>query len=70
MKKIWLYCSLLLTIATAYANPEEYSPYAKENFPMQVYWGDTHVHSSFSMDASSMGNTTLSPHDAYRFAKG
>src|SRR6516164_9459209 len=46
-----------------------YSPYAGHNFPERVYWGDTHLHTSFSMDAGAFG-CRLSPEDAYRFAKG
>src|SRR5215831_10843661 len=46
-----------------------YSPYAGRNFPERVYWGDTHLHTSFSMDAGAFG-CRLGPRDAYRFAKG
>jgi hypothetical protein len=46
-----------------------YSPYADRKFPERVYWGDTHLHTSFSMDAGAFG-CRLGPSDAYRFAKG
>ena len=46
-----------------------YSAYAGRNFPERVYWGDTHLHTSFSMDAGAFG-CRLGPRDAYRFAKG
>jgi hypothetical protein len=46
-----------------------YSPYADRHFPERVYWGDTHLHTSFSMDAGAFG-CRLVPSDAYRFAKG
>jgi len=35
-----------------------------------VYWGDTHLHTSYSPDAFLMGNQTADPDTAYRFAKG
>ena len=47
-----------------------YSPYAGEAFPRNLYWGDTHVHSSWSPDAGGSGNERLSPEDAFRFARG
>jgi Protein of unknown function (DUF3604) len=46
-----------------------YSPYADRSFATNVYWGDTHVHTGFSMDAGAFG-ARLTPRDAYRFAKG
>jgi hypothetical protein len=46
-----------------------YSPYASRNFPDNVYWGDTHLHTTLSFDAGAFGNR-LGPEDAYRFARG
>jgi hypothetical protein len=46
-----------------------YSPYADRDFPSNVYWGDTHLHTSFSMDAGAFGNR-LGLDDAYKFARG
>jgi hypothetical protein len=46
-----------------------YSPYANRNFPSRPLFGDTHLHTAFSMDAGASG-TRLGPADAYRFAKG
>src|SRR6186713_2897250 len=46
-----------------------YSPYADRKFPMRPYFGDTHLHTGFSMDAGAFG-CRLNPRDAYRFARG
>src|SRR6202050_4638943 len=46
-----------------------YSPYAGRNFPTRPFFGDTHTHTSFSMDAGAFG-CRLGPKDAYRFARG
>jgi hypothetical protein len=66
---------------TGAGNPEDikaptkiYSPYVARkatdaNFAEGVYWGDTHLHTSYSTDAGMMGNT-LGPEEAYRFARG
>ena len=35
-----------------------YSPYASRRFPMNVYWGDTHLHTVLSMDAGAFGDST------------
>ena len=46
-----------------------YSPYANRNFPTRPFFGDTHLHTSFSFDAGVFG-ARLTPRDAYRFARG
>jgi len=46
-----------------------YSPYAGRSFPIRPFFGDTHLHTSFSMDAGAFG-ARLNPRDAYKFARG
>ncbi len=46
----------------------EYSPFL-DDYPQRVFFGDTHLHTSYSADAGFAG-TTLGPEDAYRFARG
>jgi len=48
---------------------KHYSPYTNRNFPTRPYFGDTHLHTSYSMDAGAFG-AKLTPRDAYRFARG
>ena len=48
---------------------QPYSPYANQNFPTKVLFGDVHVHTGLSGDAGGSG-TRLMPSDAYRFARG
>lgn len=36
----------------------------------QLLWGDTHLHTSFSPDAYFLGNRSVDPHGAYRYAQG
>ena len=38
--------------------------------PSQVFWGDTHLHTSYSPDAYLMQNRSADPDTAYRYAKG
>ena len=47
----------------------EYSPYADVANPARVFWGDTHLHTTNSLDARLFG-VTLDVEDAYRFARG
>jgi Protein of unknown function (DUF3604) len=46
-----------------------YSPYATGTAQTRVFWGDTHLHTAFSMDAGAFGNR-LGLDEAYRFARG
>ena len=36
----------------------------------RLYWGDTHLHTNNSPDASLNGNIRIGPDEAYRFARG
>src|SRR5262249_20334186 len=47
----------------------EYSPYLDIGYPQRVYFGDTHLHISYSTDAGMIG-CRLGPEEAYRFARG
>lgn len=58
----------VLSVSSAVA-AGEYTPYLDSNFPNQVFFGDTHVHTFFSTDAGLFGNT-LGPQAAYDFATG
>ncbi len=41
----------------------EYSPYLNRAYPDQMFWGDTHLHTSYSTDAGMIGNF-LGPDEA------
>ncbi len=60
--KRWILASLTLAVCAS-ARPVT----GQER---NVYWGDTHVHTSYSSDAYRYGNLTADPETAYRFAKG
>lgn len=57
------------TVEKVFPTKPPYSPYAGRNFPTRPFFGDTHLHTSFSMDAGAFG-ARLTPRDAYRFARG
>jgi hypothetical protein len=47
-----------------------YSPPVRDGAMTNLYWGDTHLHTNISADAYMMGNQSLTPDDAFRFARG
>ena len=51
------------------ADKKHYSPNVGDTFPNNVFFGDTHLHTSYSTDAGMVGNT-LGPEEAYRIARG
>ena len=69
MTKTGCLAGLWMLAAVATVAGESFSPYAGESFPRNVYWGDTHLHSSLSTDAYGLG-VTLGPEAAFRFASG
>jgi hypothetical protein len=60
---------ILVTPVTVRADHTELEAATRENPQKDAYFGETHVHTSFSLDAY-IGGTRLTPFDAYRFAKG
>lgn len=43
---------------------------AAQSQERNLYWGDLHLHTNFSLDAYGVGNTYVDPDQAYRFARG
>ncbi len=49
--------------------PKAYSPFVDQHFPQQVFFGDSHFHSSLSVDSGMIGNR-IDLDTALRFARG
>jgi len=66
--------SLTLTLSIlplSASGKESYSPSVNHSHPTTVYWGDTHVHTSYSShDANVAGGNRVDPEIAYQFARG
>jgi len=49
--------------------PKPYSSYVDQHFPQRVFFGDSHFHSSLSVDSGMIGNR-VDLDQAFRFARG
>jgi hypothetical protein len=59
---------LLILASCKGAPPTSPGVIAKE--PTRLYWGDTHLHTSYSADAYFLKNRSADPDTAYRWAQG
>ncbi len=69
-QSIRLTLNLLILVFCSVTQATEYSPPVAEDYPRQVFWGDTHLHTNQSADAFTFRNHTIDPERAYRFARG
>jgi len=68
MKRLFLLLLTAVTFGCSGAPPTTTSVMARE--PTRLYWGDTHLHTSYSADAYFLQNRSAGPDTAYRWAKG
>ena len=66
-RTFWLFF-IIFTSGPAIGSETENCPYYEEE-TKNVYWGDLHVHSAYSLDAWGYG-TMRTPAEAYAFARG
>ena len=59
----------VLCIASAHAAAQDKVYSTPAVHPIQVYFGDPHIHTSISADAAMWGNT-LSLDETYKFGRG
>jgi len=68
--KKWATPFLLTLIAVGCSGPRPTTTSVMAKEPTRLYWGDTHVHTSYSADAYFLQNRSAGPDTAYRWAKG
>lgn len=65
-----VFALLMILCRPSGAGVEDEGPGTAPQYPARVLWGDTHLHTNYSIDASIFGNHQLGPAEAYRFARG
>jgi len=70
LTSIPLAVALMFSPVLQAADQPEYSPPVRSDHATQVFFGDTHLHTNQSPDAFTFGNKTMTPEQAYRFARG
>ena len=68
MKQVATFILAMLIPLQALASDNQHCPQYQSDLK-QVYWGDLHVHSAYSLDAWGYG-TAATPAEAYAFARG
>src|SRR5262245_36790537 len=63
-------CRMLLALCTAMTLAGVPALAQEKNPERNAYFGETHVHTSWSLDAFAIGNTLTTPGDAYKYFKG
>ncbi len=66
----WATLFLLTLIAAGCYGPRPTTTSVMAKEPTRLYWGDTHLHTSYSADAYFLKNRSAGPDTAYRWAKG
>jgi hypothetical protein len=67
LKTTMLSVSIILLVSSVHAADEYYAPPTEH--PVQVYFGDSHIHTRISTDAAMWG-TTMGPEETYRYGLG
>ncbi|MGI9245058.1 MAG: DUF3604 domain-containing protein [Verrucomicrobiales bacterium] len=63
--------ALLLLVGPVAADSDDqksYSPAVGPDFPTNVYFGDTHLHTNTSLDAYGDGNSKVGPDEVHSYA--
>ena len=68
--KKWATPLLLALIVAGCSGPRPTTTSVMAKEPTRLYWGDTHLHTSYSADAYLLQNRSAGPDTAYRWARG